>query len=41
MGITKETMDKIKAMHDSGYTFVEIAKKLNIPESVVRHICRN
>ena len=41
MGITKETLDKIKAMFDMGCSYVEIAKKMNISEKVIKHICQH
>lgn len=41
MGITKQTQEKIKALYADGHTCSEIAKMLNIPESIIKHICTN
>lgn len=37
--IDVEMKKTIKAMKEDGYTFKEIAKKLGLAESVVRHVC--
>lgn len=38
MGIAKETINKIKVMFESGYTCAEIAKLLDIPDGIIRHV---
>ena len=38
MGFTKEAIQRIKALHDAGYTCEEIAKKFGIKEIIVRSI---
>lgn len=38
MGISKATLDRIKALKAAGYSCVEIAKTLGIGESTVRAI---
>jgi len=38
MGITLETINRIKAMAKAGYTCKEMADKLGIPEGVIRNI---
>lgn len=38
MGISKMTIDRIKALNAAGYSCVEIAKTLGIGESTVRAI---
>ena len=38
MGITKETLEKIKALFNAGYSCVEIAEKFGLPESMIRSI---
>lgn len=38
MGIKKETIEKIKALFEAGYSCVEIAERFGLRESLIRSI---